>query len=176
MFSVAVRTLDWTFAKEPLVRHLRPANSSPSTFMDALDLASNFRGHGWEWSHRSYIPHETCPANRIAFVFCTFLSVVAHAWISGTLHRAPIGYFLVARTYNNEHSVASNFLLFDEDGRWLTNPRPKPSPQTFFGSCPPIPSCNTMEAHSTELANAIVDSELAWRCHISRNVEEQINR
>ena len=88
MFSVAVRTLNWTYAKEPLVRHLRPANSSPSTIMDALDLASNFRGHGWEWSRRSYIPRETRPANRIAFVFCTLLSAVAHALISGALHRA----------------------------------------------------------------------------------------
>ena len=89
---------------------------------------------------------------------------------------APVRYFLVTHTYNNEHSVASNFSLFDEDGRWLTNPRPEPSPQTFFGSHPPIPPCNAMEACSTELANAIADSELAQRHHISRNVEERINR
>ncbi|KAF8552890.1 hypothetical protein OG21DRAFT_1590310 [Imleria badia] len=82
MISVAARTLDWTLAKGPLVRHLRPANSSPSTVMDALDLAANLRGHGWEWSpYRSYIPRETRPANRIAFVFCAFLSAVAHALI-----------------------------------------------------------------------------------------------
>ena len=96
MFSVATRTLDWTFAKEPLVRHLRPANSSPSTIMDALDLVSNFRGHGWEWSHRLYIPRETRPDNRIAFVCCAFVSAVAHTLISGVVHRAvlllaPIG-------------------------------------------------------------------------------------
>ena len=89
---------------------------------------------------------------------------------------APVGYFLVVHTYNNKHSVASNFLLFDEDGHWLTNPRPKPSPQTFFGSRPPIPPCNAMEARSTKLANAIADNELAWRHCISRNVEERINR
>ena len=45
MFSVATRTLDWALAKGPLVRHLRPANSSPSIIMDALDLVSNSRGH-----------------------------------------------------------------------------------------------------------------------------------
>ena len=88
MLAVATRTLGWTFAKEPLVRHLRPANSSPSTIMDALDLASNFRGHGWEWSRGLYIPHETRPANRIAFVFCAFVSAVAHALICGAFHRA----------------------------------------------------------------------------------------
>jgi len=97
MLSIAVRTLDWTLAKGPLVRHLRPANSSPSTIMDALDLASNFRGHGWEWSHyQSYIPRETRPANRMTFVFYTFLSAAAHALIAGTLLRvlltlAPVG-------------------------------------------------------------------------------------
>ena len=90
MLSVATRTLGWTFAKEPLVRHLRPANSSPSTIMDALDLASNLRGHGWEWSRGLYIPRETRPANRIAFVCCTFVSAVAHALICGALHRAVL--------------------------------------------------------------------------------------
>jgi hypothetical protein len=90
MFSSATRALDWTFTKEPLVRHLRPANSSPSTIMDALDLASNYRGHGWEWSRGLYIPRETRPANRIAFVCRTFLSAVAHALICGALHRAVL--------------------------------------------------------------------------------------
>jgi hypothetical protein len=96
MLTVATRTLYWTFAKEPLVRHLRPANSSPSTIMDALDLASNFRGHGWEWSRGLHIPRETRPANRIAFAFCAFISAVAHALLCGALHRAiltlaPVG-------------------------------------------------------------------------------------
>jgi len=90
MFSSATRALDWTFTKEPLVRHLRPANSSPSTIMDALDLASNFRGHGWEWSRGSHIPHETRPVNRIAFVFYAFVSAVAHALIGGAFHRAVL--------------------------------------------------------------------------------------
>jgi hypothetical protein len=88
MLPLAIRTLDWTFAKESLVRHRRPANSSPSTIMDALDLVSNFRGHGWEWSQGLYIPRETRPANRIAFVRCTFVSVIAHALICGAFHRA----------------------------------------------------------------------------------------
>ncbi|KAF8552925.1 hypothetical protein OG21DRAFT_1485836 [Imleria badia] len=91
VLTVAARTLDWTFAKEPLARHLRPANSSPSTIMDALDLASNLRGNGWEWSgYRSYIPRETRPANRMAFVFFAFISAVVHALICGALHRAVL--------------------------------------------------------------------------------------
>ena len=97
MLSVAVRTLDWTLAKGPLVRHLRPANSSPSTIMDALDLASNFRGHGWDWSHsQTYIPCDTRPANRTAFLFYTLLSAAAHALIAGAVLKvlltlAPVG-------------------------------------------------------------------------------------
>ena len=90
VLPMATRTLYWTFAKKPLVRHLRPANSSPSIIMDALDLASNFRGHGWEWSRGLYIPRETRPANRIAFVCCAFVSAVAHTLISGALHRAVL--------------------------------------------------------------------------------------
>ncbi|KAF8552918.1 hypothetical protein OG21DRAFT_1464965 [Imleria badia] len=91
MLLVAVRTLDWTLAKGPLVRHLRPANSTPSTIMDALDLASNLRGHGWEWSHyQSYIPRETRPPNRMAFGFWVLLSAAAHALICGSLHRAVL--------------------------------------------------------------------------------------
>ena len=72
------------------MRHLRPANSSPSTIMDALDLLSNLRGHGWEWSRGLYIPRETRPANRMGFIFCTFLSAVAHALITGALFRAVL--------------------------------------------------------------------------------------
>ena len=91
MFSIAGRTLSWTLEKGPLVRNLRPTNSSPSTIMDALDLASNFRGHGWEWSHyQSYIPRETRSVNRIAFVFYAFVSAAAHALISGAFHRAVL--------------------------------------------------------------------------------------
>ncbi|KAG6371923.1 hypothetical protein JVT61DRAFT_8932 [Boletus reticuloceps] len=89
MISVAARTLDWALAKRPLVRHLRPTNSSPSTIMDAIDLVSNFRGHGWDWSrYRSYIPRETRPANCMAFVLYASLSAVAHALICGAFHRA----------------------------------------------------------------------------------------
>ena len=97
MFSVATRTLDWALAKGPLVRHLRPANSSPSTIMDALDLVSNSRGHGWEWSgYRSYIPRETRPVNRTTFVFSAFISAVVHTLIFCASYRAiltlaPVG-------------------------------------------------------------------------------------
>ena len=110
MVLVAARTLDWTLAKGPLVRHLRPANSSSSTLMDALDLASNFRGHGWEWSgYRSYIPRETRPTNRMAFVFYTFLSAVVHALLCGALHRAVLTLAPVGVGSNPDGST-----IFDE--------------------------------------------------------------
>ncbi|KAI6138130.1 hypothetical protein BKA82DRAFT_4250756 [Pisolithus tinctorius] len=50
MFCFVVRTFEWTTAKDPLKRHLRPTGSSPSIFMDALDLSTNVRGIGWNWS------------------------------------------------------------------------------------------------------------------------------
>jgi len=89
MLSIATRTLGWTLPKEPLVRHLRPANSAQSTIMDALDLVSNFRGHGWGCSGGLYVPRQTRPAsNRAAFAFSTFLSAIANTLICGALHRA----------------------------------------------------------------------------------------
>ncbi|KAF8551998.1 hypothetical protein OG21DRAFT_1416889 [Imleria badia] len=109
MLTVAARTLYWTFAKEPLVRYLRPATSSPSTIMDALDLASNLRGHGWEWSgYRSYIPRDTRPANRMAFVFFAFISAVVHALICGALHRAVLTLVPVGAT------IPEGSTIFDE--------------------------------------------------------------
>lgn len=91
MISVTTRSLGWAMAKGPLVRHLRPSNRSPSTIMDAFDLTVNVRGHGWDWSrYRSYIPPETRPTNRVAFVFYAFISAVVHALIFRAFHRAVL--------------------------------------------------------------------------------------
>ena len=110
MLAIAARTLDWTLAKGPLVRHLRPANSSPSTIMDALDLVSNFRGIGWDWSgYRLYTPRDTRPTNRIAFAIYTFLSALAHALISGACHRAV----LTVVPVGNESTPGAS-TIFDE--------------------------------------------------------------
>ncbi|KAG8218009.1 hypothetical protein J3R82DRAFT_6201 [Butyriboletus roseoflavus] len=109
MCSVATRTLDWTLAKEPLVRRLRPTNSSPSTMMDIFDLVSNLRGHGWEWSRGLYIPRETRPVNRIAFAFCTLLSAVVHALICGGFHRAVLSFAPVGIG-----SIPDGSSIFDE--------------------------------------------------------------
>ena len=80
-------SLSWTLATKPLVRHLRPANSSPSAIMDALDLMTNLRGVGWDWSRGLYIPRETRPTNRFGFAFYTLLSVVAHLFLCSVFHQ-----------------------------------------------------------------------------------------
>ena len=89
MFAVAIRTLEWSFLKKPLKRHLRPANATPSIFMDALDLATNFRGIGWNWSKSIRVP----PENRLASsrtVFCLYmlLSAIFHGFMCGVLQIA----------------------------------------------------------------------------------------
>ena len=96
MMMLVTRSIYWAFAKGPLVRHLRPTNSTPSTLMDAVDLALAFRGYGWDWSRGMYIPPETRPSDRSGFVFHVALSAVAHALMCGTSHRAirsfsPVG-------------------------------------------------------------------------------------
>ena len=88
MILIATRTFDWTLAKEPLARHLRPAKDSKSTIMDALDLASTMRGYGWDWSRGVYIPRETRPTNRRGFTFHVILSAAFHALFCGVLHSA----------------------------------------------------------------------------------------
>ena len=107
MFNIATRTLDWTLTMEPLIRHLRPANSAPSVVMDALDLATNFRGHGWNWSHGLYIPRETRPTNRIAFTFRVFLSAVTHTFVCTVFHQAILSFAGV-------ESTTKGSTIFDE--------------------------------------------------------------
>ncbi|KAF9244975.1 hypothetical protein BU15DRAFT_71328 [Melanogaster broomeanus] len=52
MLLIAMYALEWTLATEPLKRRIRPAKSTPSVIMDALDLALNIRGYGWDYSKR----------------------------------------------------------------------------------------------------------------------------
>ncbi|KAG8218008.1 hypothetical protein J3R82DRAFT_6200 [Butyriboletus roseoflavus] len=96
MLIIIARSLYWALGKEPLVRRPRPANSTPSTLVDALDLASNFRGYGWDWSCGVYIPRDTRPSSRTGFVLYVTVSAALHAFICGTFHRAiqsfsPVG-------------------------------------------------------------------------------------
>lgn len=96
MLMIVIHSLYWALAKEPLVRQLRPLNSNPSKFTDAIDLALTFRGLGWDWARRLYVPRETRPSNRTGFVFYAVLSAAIHAFICGTSHRAlrsfsPVG-------------------------------------------------------------------------------------
>ncbi|KAI9574424.1 hypothetical protein HD554DRAFT_2229995 [Boletus coccyginus] len=96
MAFIVVRTFNWTLTKEPLERQLRPAKQSESTLMDALDLASTLRGHGWDWSHGVYIPRETRPTDRRRFTLCAILSATFHLLLFGVLHTAmrsfsPVG-------------------------------------------------------------------------------------
>ncbi|KAI9574121.1 hypothetical protein HD554DRAFT_2165615 [Boletus coccyginus] len=96
MLLMVTRSLHFALEREPFVRRLRPVNSTPSTLMDAFDLAFTFRGCGWNWSRGLYIPPETRPPNRTKFISHVALSAAVHALLNGTLDRAlrsfsPIG-------------------------------------------------------------------------------------
>ncbi|KAF9235021.1 hypothetical protein BU15DRAFT_51917 [Melanogaster broomeanus] len=88
MLLIAMYTLEWTLATESLKRRIRPAKSTPSVIMDALDLALNIRGYGWDYSERLHVPRETRPLTRTRFVGCAILSAGCHAFIWGILHKA----------------------------------------------------------------------------------------
>ncbi|KAF9230755.1 hypothetical protein BU15DRAFT_91051 [Melanogaster broomeanus] len=112
MILIPTRTLEWTLAKEPLKRHIRPSNSTPSVIMDALDLATNFRGYGWDWSKGLHVPRETRPLTRTRFVACVMLSAGLHTFISGTLHRAVQSFSLDAFCTLHGSSIFDETLPF----------------------------------------------------------------
>ncbi|KAH0836313.1 hypothetical protein J3R83DRAFT_7862 [Lanmaoa asiatica] len=77
--------------------------------MDALDLASALRGHGWSWSGKAHIPRETRPTSRGGFIFYVILSVAVHALIWGVLQRAIVSFQLPMG-----HAALSKGSIFDE--------------------------------------------------------------
>ncbi|KAI6123906.1 membrane bound O-acyl transferase family-domain-containing protein [Pisolithus croceorrhizus] len=88
MFCFAFRALEWTLLKNPLKRHLRSAGSSPSIFMDALDLSTNLRGVGWNWSQNVHFPPDTRPTSRVWFIGYVLLSAWYHGVLCGASHLA----------------------------------------------------------------------------------------
>ncbi|KIJ08714.1 hypothetical protein PAXINDRAFT_18159 [Paxillus involutus ATCC 200175] len=88
MFIIATRTLEWALQKEPLKRHIRPAGATPSTIMDAFDLAVNLCGVGWDWSKGLRVPRETRPSTH-SFSPDTFGSI-----IGGTIFDETLPFFL----------------------------------------------------------------------------------
>ncbi|KII89859.1 hypothetical protein PLICRDRAFT_91011 [Plicaturopsis crispa FD-325 SS-3] len=102
MFAGAMRLIDWTFSQKPLERRTKHA-SEPADEDDAsrsitralwegLDLASNLRGLGWEWSSGLRIPRETRPTHSTtAFALATFYSMLRH-WIMADLIQFYIQY------------------------------------------------------------------------------------
>ncbi|KAI6130072.1 membrane bound O-acyl transferase family-domain-containing protein [Pisolithus croceorrhizus] len=107
MFSFVMRMLEWTLQKDPLKRHLRPAGSSPSVLMDALDLSTNMRGVGWNWSKSLRFPPDERPTSRLWFVIYVLLSAWFHSFISGVLH-------LTVQSFSPEtFTVLSGGTIFD---------------------------------------------------------------
>ncbi|KAI5980536.1 hypothetical protein F5J12DRAFT_407289 [Pisolithus orientalis] len=88
VFCFVVRTLEWTTAKDPLKRHLQPAGSSPSIFMDALDLSTNVRGVGWNWSKSLCFPPDARPFSRRWFIVYVLLSTWYYSVVCGASHLA----------------------------------------------------------------------------------------
>ena len=75
--------------------------------MDALDLATNLRYHGWNLSHGMYIAKETRPADRISFALSTFLSLVLHTFMCGVYHRAVL-------SFAGDGPIANGFTIFGD--------------------------------------------------------------
>lgn len=85
MFCIVMRALEWVFLRDPLKRRVK---RTPSIFIDALDLATNLRGVGWNWSEGLRFPPDTRPTSRLRFAVYVFLSALYHSFICGVLHIA----------------------------------------------------------------------------------------
>ncbi|KAI6125247.1 hypothetical protein EV401DRAFT_1938643 [Pisolithus croceorrhizus] len=85
MFCIVMRTLEWTFLKAPLRRRVEPV-SWMGVLFDALDLAFNVRGVGWNWSKGLCFPPDTRPTSRLSFAIYVLLSAVFHSFLCGVLH------------------------------------------------------------------------------------------
>ncbi|KAI6164112.1 hypothetical protein EDD17DRAFT_1725094 [Pisolithus thermaeus] len=83
MFYIVMRALEWACLKDPLKRGVR---HTPSILVDALDLATNLRGVGWNWSEGLRFPPDTRPTSRLRFAVYVFLSALYHSFICGVLH------------------------------------------------------------------------------------------
>lgn len=71
---MAMRLVIWASLRKPLVR----IRTSGSVFLDALDLACNFRGVGWNWGMQpKHFPPETRPtSSKKAFLYATTLRLI----------------------------------------------------------------------------------------------------
>lgn len=87
MFCVVMRTLEWTFLKDPLRRRVEPAPLI-GVFIDAFDLTINVRGVGWNWSKGLRFPPDTRPTSRVWFAIYVLLSALFHSFMCGVLHTA----------------------------------------------------------------------------------------
>ncbi|KAI6115823.1 membrane bound O-acyl transferase family-domain-containing protein [Pisolithus croceorrhizus] len=86
--AVASLALERTPYEKSLKRRLRPAGSSPSIFMAALDLSTSVRGVGWNWSESVHFPPDTRPTSRVWFVGYVLLSAWYHSVLCGASHLA----------------------------------------------------------------------------------------
>ncbi|KAI5980690.1 hypothetical protein F5J12DRAFT_917367 [Pisolithus orientalis] len=59
----------------------------PSIFMDALDLSTNVRGVGWNWSKSLRFPPDARPSSR-GFIAYVLLSTWYHSVVCGAFHLA----------------------------------------------------------------------------------------
>ena len=85
----------------------------------------------------------------------------------------PIGYDIIACTYNGELGIITNFSEFDVMGCCLLCPLPEPSPYTFFGNHPPPPPMSDIQLRQQALVEAFADGELSKRNRIQNSIKER---
>ena len=82
MIDVALRSVEWALAKEPLRKYEPPTEgqhafvkrplSIPNVLLDALDLMCNKRGIGWSWSRKPF----PAPSTRSTSIASTLARIV----------------------------------------------------------------------------------------------------
>ncbi|KAG1795391.1 uncharacterized protein HD556DRAFT_1365228 [Suillus plorans] len=92
MVCIAARTFEWTVQIKPFIRVARRSSTDApkrNFVLDAINLACNLRGCGWDWSHGPYVPPETHPtSSRLAFATSALVSGLKHLFLCGAIHSA----------------------------------------------------------------------------------------
>ena len=163
MFDIALKSLEWAFAKKPLRRYEPPAEgqqshapierrlSIPNVLLDAFDLVCNQRGIGWSWSPKPF-PR---PSNRRS---TSIFSVLAKLLFK--LLAFDACHYLIQHTRPSINHPAGD-TLFDPTLSLI----PRFACAAFFTLCGGLVVYTTVDAmyHAATLVGRVVLRQPAWQ-------------
>jgi len=160
MFDIALRSVEWAFARKPLRRYKTRADgertlverhlSIPTILLDAYDLSCNIRGIGWSWSNKPF-PSMNTRSTSIASILAKLLVKLA---------MFDVAHYLVQ--YNRpSFDQPTGDTLFDP----TLSAVPRYAWAVFYTLCCGVVVYTTVDAmyHTSTLIGRIVLRQPAWQ-------------